>query len=110
MNEQSKAGHAPGPWSVGCPNGKRHYIMKSGYVIIAELPHVQSDSAMVIETYQERSANAALIAAAPDLLQALEDAEFMMRKAGQIAGPMQDSFRRSAEDARAALSKAKGTA
>lgn len=65
MSEQSKA--TPGPWSVGCPNGKRHYIMKSGYVVIAELPHVQGDSAMVIEAYKEREANAALIAASPTM-------------------------------------------
>lgn len=51
-------------------------------------------------------ANAALIAAAPDLLAALEDAESLLRKAGQLAGPMQDSFNRSAADARAAIAKA----
>lgn len=45
-----------------------------------------------------------------DLLAALEDSEFLMRKAGQIAGPMQDSFKRSAEDARAAIARAKGEA
>ena len=42
------------------------------------------------------------------LIEALEDAEFLMRKAAQIAGPMQDSFKRSAEDASAALKLAKG--
>jgi hypothetical protein len=54
----------------------------------------------------EQAANARLIAAAPDLLEALQDAEFLLRKAGQIGGPMQDSFNRSAEDARAAIAKA----
>jgi hypothetical protein len=48
----------------------------------------------------------ALLAAAPDLLEALRDAEFLLRKAGQLAGPMQDSFNRSAADARAAIAKA----
>ena len=42
------------------------------------------------------------------LVAALEDAEFLMRQAGKIPGPMQDSFRRSAEDARAAIAKATG--
>jgi hypothetical protein len=43
-----------------------------------------------------------------ELLAALEDAEFLLRKAGQFPGPMQDSFKRSAEDARQAIAKAKG--
>ena len=51
-------------------------------------------------------ANARLIACAPELLVALVDAEFLLRKAGQLAGPMQDSFNRSAADARAAIAKA----
>lgn len=42
-----------------------------------------------------------------ELISALEDAEFLLRKAGQIAGPMQDSFNRSAEDARIALAKSR---
>ena len=50
---------------------------------------------------------ASLFSAAPELLAALEDAEFLLRKAGLIAGPMQDSFKRSATDARAAIAKAK---
>jgi hypothetical protein len=53
-------------------------------------------------------ANARLISAAPDLLTALEDAEFLLRKAGLMAGPMRDSFNRSASDARAAIAKATG--
>ena len=50
---------------------------------------------------------ASLFSSAPELLAALEDAEFLLRKAGLIAGPMQDSFKRSATDARAAIAKAK---
>ena len=105
MSEQSKA--TPGPWSVGCPNGKRHDIMKSGYVVVAELPHVQGDSAMVIEAYKEREANAALIAACPDLLQALQE----MVKIWE--GPRERAavgFAAAVVQARAAISKAKGTA
>ena len=51
---------------------------------------------------------AKLLAAAPELLAALEDAEFLLRKAGLMAGPMRDSFNRSASDARAAIAKATG--
>ena len=50
--------------------------------------------------------DAQLMAASPELLAALVDAEFLMRQAGKHAGPMQDSFNRSAADARAAIAKA----
>ena len=55
-------------------------------------------------------ADALLFASAPDLLHALQDAEFLLRKAGLMAGPMRDSFNRSASDARAAIAKARGEA
>ena len=60
--------------------------------------------------WEDAWANARLISAAPDLLDALEDAEFLLRKAGNIPGPMRDSFNRSASDARAAIAKARGEA
>ena len=53
-------------------------------------------------------ADAVMFAAAPDLLAALEDAEFLLRKVGLMAGPMRDSFNRSASDARDAIAKATG--
>lgn len=56
--------------------------------------------------WNEAWENARLIAAAPELLAALEDAEFLLRKAGLIAGAMQDSFNRLAADARTAITKA----
>ena len=55
-----------------------------------------------------RQAN--LIAAAPELLEALKDAELLLRKAGLMAGPMRDGFNRSASDARDAIAKAEGNA
>ena len=57
---------------------------------------------------ENTEANAWLIAAAPELLEALEDAEFLLRKFAAYPGPMQDSAKRSSEDARAAITKAKG--
>ena len=105
-----KTQHTPGPWAVGCPDGKTHYIMVGGHTEIANLPHCRAESSYAIEDGFERRANADLIAAAPDLLAALEDSEFLLRKAAQVSGPIQDSFRRSAEDARAAIAKARGEA
>jgi len=55
-------------------------------------------------------ANARLIAAAPELADALRDAEFLLRKLGQLAGPMQDSCQRCASDARALLARVDGGA
>jgi hypothetical protein len=57
---------------------------------------------------EDNKANARLISAAPEMLEALQDAEFLLRKAGLMAGPMRDSFNRSASDARAAIAKATG--
>jgi hypothetical protein len=42
-----------------------------------------------------------------ELIEALKDAEFLMRKAGCYPGPMQDSFNRAAKDAKDILAKAK---
>jgi hypothetical protein len=60
--------------------------------------------------WEEAWKNADLIAAAPEMLAALKDAEFLLRKAGLMAGPMRDSFNRSAGDAREAIAKAEGNA
>jgi hypothetical protein len=42
------------------------------------------------------------------LADALRDAEFLLRKLGQLAGPMQDSCQRCASDARALLARVDG--
>ena len=93
------AKHTPGPWTTGrainaVDMGKFSFICPFG-----------ANSANQVA---EIKANACLISSAPDLLAALEDAEFLLRKASQIAGPMRDSFNRSAKDARSAIAKAKG--
>lgn len=92
--------HTPGPWSVS--NGLPIVWAKDGERQIADCDKGPLRSA------GEDLANAYLIASAPDLFEALEDAAFLMRMAAKIAGPMQDSFKRSAEDAAKALAKAEG--
>ena len=73
------------------------------------------DFTEIMDTPPETPA-ACMIAAAPAMLAALEmlaalkDAEFLLRKAGLMAGPMRDSFNRSAGDAREAIAKAEGNA
>lgn len=52
-----------------------------------------------------------LVASAPDLLAALVDAEFLLRKLSinpKEIGAMLDTLNRSAADARAAIARAKG--
>ena len=92
--------HTPGPWWRD-DDGFIASGSDKTYITVAS-PNCSEDIDI-----DEREANARLIAAAPELLAALEDAEFLLRKAGLIAGPMQDSFKRSATDARAAIAKAK---
>jgi hypothetical protein len=88
--------HTPGPWDqVGCD-------IYSGEIKIARFIDIPWERML------ENEANMNLISSAPDLLAALEDAEFLLRKAGLMAGPMRDSFNRSASDARAAIAKAMG--
>jgi len=82
--------HTPGPWRKS-KISPHIYGPENEYLAICENP-----------------LNALLVAAAPDMLEALKDAEFLLRKAGIMAGPMKDSFNRSASDARAAIAKAEG--
>jgi hypothetical protein len=101
--------HTPGPWSAEIPANSilcraKIFTARSGrHTVIAEVGFRQGPATLA---FAENDANARLIAAAPELLSALVDAEFLMRQAGKIAGPMQDSFKRSAEDARAAIAHA----
>jgi hypothetical protein len=77
-----------------------------------EMEGCLADEGYVIAYFPTESAmrHADLIAAAPEMLAALKDAEFLLRKAGLMAGPMRDSFNRSASDAREAIAKAEGNA
>ena len=87
--------HTPAPWKIHTEKGKIGILTENNVEHLATCYGFRKEQ------------NARLIAAAPELLAALEDAEFLLRKAGLIAGPMQDSFKRSATDARAAIAKAK---
>lgn len=94
--------HTMGPWRK-----QRGYVDPRGFDIVTDEERAQY-IAHVDSSIPRGERNACLIASSPELLLALEDAEFLLRKAAQVAGPMQDSFKRSAEDARTAIAKAKG--
>jgi len=76
---------------------QRHVIM-SEHGEVCRVPHYMHTAGATDKIIKAVNSQAALVAA-------LEDAEFLMRQAAKHAGPMQDSFRRSAADARAALAK-----
>jgi hypothetical protein len=80
-------------------NGLRSVVAKmDDYQICSEHGGIEQYSALIVRAV---NSHAVLVAA-------LEDAEFLMRQASKHAGSMQDSFKRSAEDARAALALARG--
>ena len=99
-NETMTHTHTHGPW---------HMTDEGSQIVIQTFsPHPTGTLARIYRTDGLAHSDARLISSAPELLAALEDAEFLLRKAGLMAGPMRDSFNRSAGDARAAIAKATG--
>ena len=97
--------HTPGPWTVGCP-AKTHYIMTGGHTVVAALPHDRGNgSHYVIDNDSERKANASLIAAAPELLEALELFANLDRNVPSDRWWIETTW---CEQARKAIAKAKG--
>ena len=113
--------YTPGPWVVSATIGD--YTAKSKVfvlgvaispatehpVLIAEIPRHRPGSADRIAVHQEEwEANARLVAAAPELLDALRDIEARL----QDAGDEQDRILRARwwaiDTARAAITKAEG--
>lgn len=99
--------HTPGPWH-NIPDQPTIWDASQDTMIakVTELPWIDGKS-----QWQTENANARLIAAAPELLAALEDAEFILRKLAtnwREAASLADSCQRSAADAREAIAKAKG--
>lgn len=93
--------HTIGPWETKTADRNRLFVVANDYFIAQLCPGLSPDDA--------DQANARLIAAAPDMLAALQDAEFLMRQIAidpSQAGAMVDSLNRSAGDARNAIQKA----
>lgn len=105
--------HTPGPWTAGA--SLIGTLTMREIALVREpcrhrdgTPWTRNGAA---ETMAEYEANVALIAAAPDLLAALKDAQFLLAKCGinwKEAASMADSMKRSAADAAAAIAKAEG--
>jgi hypothetical protein len=78
-----KQKHTPGPWKHGGPT-----ILSGGAwnLVVAILPTTidpRPTADAAAHTIEEREANARLIAAAPDMLQALEHAQSMLETASR---------------------------
>lgn len=94
--------HTPGPWRIGTPGPNGCYTIGTDKgLMTAMIAHSVNDPSQEMEA----KGNAALIASAPDLLEALEAmVEYVdrMHAIGHIQRPAQSS------EAYAAIAKAKG--
>ncbi|MFN7640757.1 MAG: hypothetical protein ACK5PR_03330 [bacterium] len=116
----TKASHTPGPWVVNYkPDDEPYIIAEQGKawdnpVICSLYEDVTPEDSITfspwLKAYPNAEANARLIAAAPDMLAALEDAEKEMRGwswtgNARDKGPYDEHLARI----RTAIAKAKGT-
>ncbi|MHC4176020.1 MAG: hypothetical protein ACYSWU_00850 [Planctomycetota bacterium] len=100
--------HTPGPWTAE-KHGDTYRIWSEANGIRAGVADILIDRKVGQGISERETANADLIAAAPDLFDALTDAEFILRKLAtnpKEIGAMADTIKRSASFACAALAVA----
>ena len=92
--------HTPGPWTVNIPNNRETAIrgIHGGDYVIADILNDGYED-------DEQEANARLIAASPDMLEALRRVANLNENAGEIGDGM---LRTIVAEARAAIAKAEG--
>jgi hypothetical protein len=102
-----KAKHTPGPWVVfGCLD--RFPGIEAADLSIVIWGDKHDESGVKGETHEESIANANLIAAAPDLLEALEGIITTMPDLEEFENPDGYSMLPFVAAARSAIAKAKG--
>jgi len=89
--------HTPGPWHVE----DAFMVINSQCIQIAEAQQIDYDDLGELPSDEEVSANARLIAAAPDLLECVKELFMQMRREGS-------GHQQMLERALAAISKAEG--
>jgi hypothetical protein len=97
--------HTPGPWKVDQQRRAHGYNVAvfSGDIAVADVPGIGKDPA----NDPEADANARLIAAAPELLGALDDLAWIV-EAGRVEPVARAEVDERLERARAAIAKAEG--
>lgn len=102
MNTETKTSHTPGPWHVGLrkPDSYRFIYGPRGEEI--------ADCDLITLDRDECIANAGLIAAAPELLEALEDIYYHAYEADSPIDDIMADFDAMRNIARKAVAKAKG--
>lgn len=95
--------HTPGPWIIEAPSDYAIRDKANGF-LIARCPYNHSEGAS--DERRESTANARLIAAAPELLQALKDALYCLETVAKNEGF--DIEVGVVPQARAAIAKATG--
>ena len=100
--------HTPGPWAVEGEDCQAIVLSPSGW-IIAQTDHIHSKDPSQWEDIH--MANMRLIAAAPDLLESLEDLLSNLDEMGlaTMPGDTFENMRETVDRARAAIAKAEGT-
>ena len=95
--------HTPGPWVISARNNPAGADIsgRQGHHFICDILYSEGNHPIDIEYNDQQTANARLIAAAPDLLEALR---FI------LAYPENDLHEYSVKIARAAIAKARGEA
>jgi hypothetical protein len=90
--------HTPGPWRI--------HRLTNGWPVITSDGHDIADLRLNGKGLPHVEANAALIAAAPKLLESLERAEFLMRRVADGDHQALSNLRDASNQARAAIVKA----
>lgn len=114
--QQKSASHTPGPWRVS-QGGKFVQLCVHGTIFnICEMPPLNGDDgrcaeplplpSALMEAKAERKANAHLISAAPDLLEALRGVLAMLELLNRVGA--NDPIESRVFQARAAIAKATG--
>ena len=101
--------HTPGPWRIGEYVKPIRYKQDDLHVLAGQMSIVCSMSAVNWSIDGEKDkANARLIAAAPDLLEALKEALPYVLRAYECAFPNERENEAIADEIRAAIAKAEG--